>query len=204
MRTRRREAEIPGPEVPNDRRDEQREHHREAGGTADLKDQLDRQQRDDPEGYGSARQQNAEEVETSRPDNSDLSWQKVRVDNCRHGVCSVMKAVDELEAESDQQRHEEEQERQKRRDSGAAGIDVCIEAVRDEEQASSEQAQKDHGGARIELPVQARTNRNGSSPRPCTDSNRPDLGLTPKPPRAANRRFKETRRCREAQSAMQA
>jgi len=78
-----------------------------------------------------------------------------------------VEAIDEFEAESDQQCHEEEQERQKRRDSGAAVVDVCIQAVHHEEQASSEQPQKDHGGARIELPVEARTNRNASSSRPC-------------------------------------
>jgi hypothetical protein len=39
-----RQAEIPGPEIPEDRRDQQGEHHREAGTASDLKDQLDRQQ----------------------------------------------------------------------------------------------------------------------------------------------------------------
>ena len=72
---------------------------------------------------------NAQKVETSRPYDGDLSRQRVCVDDCRDGICGVVEAIDEFEAESDQQCHEEEQERQKRRDSGAAVVDVCIEAA---------------------------------------------------------------------------
>src|SRR6185312_4698005 len=40
----------PGAEVPNDRRNQQSKHHREAGMTADLQDQLYWQQRNDSKG----------------------------------------------------------------------------------------------------------------------------------------------------------
>jgi hypothetical protein len=51
-----------------------------------------------------------------------------------------MKAINEFEAEGDQQCHEGEQERQKRRDPGAAGIDVGVKAVGYEKQARAEQS----------------------------------------------------------------
>ena len=61
-----RQAEPPGAEVPDDGRDQQREHHGKAGAAADLQDQLDRQQRDDAERDRAAREQHAEEVEARR------------------------------------------------------------------------------------------------------------------------------------------
>ena len=66
------QAEIPGAEIPDDRRDEQRENHGEAGAAADLQNELDRQQRDDAEGDRAARDQNAEKVEGARPDHGDI------------------------------------------------------------------------------------------------------------------------------------
>ena len=54
------------PEIPEDRRDQQRKHHGEARAAADLQDQLDRQQRNDPEGDGAGGDQHAEEIEQCR------------------------------------------------------------------------------------------------------------------------------------------
>ena len=67
-----RQAERPGAEVPDDRRDQQREHHRVAGAGADLQDELDRQQRDDAEGDRAARGQHAEQVQ--QPDQTTANW----------------------------------------------------------------------------------------------------------------------------------
>ena len=110
-----RQAEPPGAEVPDDRRDQQREHHGEAGARADLQDQLDRQQRDDAEGDRAGRGEHAEQVPAARPDDGDLRLERVGVDDGRHRVGGVVEAVDELEAERDQHRHAEQQERQDRR-----------------------------------------------------------------------------------------
>ena len=109
VRARGRQAEAPGAEVPDDRRDQQREHHREAGVRADLQDQFDRQQRDDAEGDRAGRGQHAEEVEEARPDHREVGHQRMGVDDGRDRVGGVVEAVDEFEAERDQQRHGEQQ-----------------------------------------------------------------------------------------------
>ena len=96
--------EPPGAEIPDDRRDQQREDHGEAGAAADLQDQLDRQQRDDAERDRAAREQHAEEVEHARPDDREVRRQRVRVDDSGDGIGGVVEAIDELEAERDQQR----------------------------------------------------------------------------------------------------
>ena len=57
------QAEVPGAHVPDDGRDQEREHHGKAGAAADLQDQLDGQQRHDAEGDRAARQQHAEKIE---------------------------------------------------------------------------------------------------------------------------------------------
>src|SRR5262245_65887612 len=67
MRTRCGQAEIPGTEIPDDRREQQREYHGEARTSADLQYQLDRQQRDDAERNRAAREDNSEEIEKTGP-----------------------------------------------------------------------------------------------------------------------------------------
>jgi hypothetical protein len=69
------------------------------------------------------------------------------------GVRGVVEAVDKLEAEGDQQRDKQQQIGQKRRDPGAAGVDVGIEAVRHVEQTTCKQQQKDDNGARIDRTI---------------------------------------------------
>ena len=116
VRTRGRQAESPGSEVPDDGRDQQRKDHRKAGVAADLQDQFDGQERDDAEGDGARGRQNAEQVERSRPDHGEVCRQRPRIDDGRYRVRSVVKAVDELEAERDQKRDEQQQEGRVARD----------------------------------------------------------------------------------------
>ena len=71
------------------------------------------QQRDDPVGHRAARLQHAEEIEQAGPHHRQLRRQRVGVDHRRHRVGGVVKPVDELEAERDEQRHAEQHEGQR-------------------------------------------------------------------------------------------
>ena len=53
-------------------------------------------------------EQHAEEIEEARPDHGEFGRQRVGVDHGRDRVGGVVEAVDELEAERDQQRHAQE------------------------------------------------------------------------------------------------
>ena len=53
----------------------------------------------------------AEQVEQARPDHREIRRQRTGIDDGCDCVRGVVKAVDELEAERDQQRDEEQQER---------------------------------------------------------------------------------------------
>ena len=112
MRTGGGQAEPPGAEVPDDGGDQQGEDHGESGFAADLQNQFDRQQRDDGEGYQAAGGQHAEEIPEAGPDHGDVRLERVGVDDRGHGVGGVVESVDELEAESDQQRDPEKHEGQ--------------------------------------------------------------------------------------------
>ena len=156
VRRRGRQAQRPGAQVPHDGGDQQREHHREAGARADLQDQLHRQQRDDAEGHRAARDEHAQEVEQARPHHRDLRRQRVGVDHRGHRVGGVVEAVDELEAERDQQRQAQQDERP---DGGgglaAAGV-VGGDAVGRVAQADQQQQREDRPGALAGLVVEAR------------------------------------------------
>ena len=128
MRGRGRQAEPPGAEVPDDRGDEQGEDHREAGARADLQDQFHRQQRHDAEGDRAGRKQHAEEVEEARPDDGDIGRQRMGVDDRRDGVGGVVEAVDEFEAERDQQRDAEQDEGQIGHDRRAGLLQIAPDA----------------------------------------------------------------------------
>ena len=78
--------------------------------TADLEDQLDRQERDDPEGDRSGRDEDADEVPDARPEHGHVRLERVRVDDGRHGVGGVVEAVHELEAQGDEERDPEKNE----------------------------------------------------------------------------------------------
>ena len=80
MRRTVRQADRPGAQIPDDRRDQQREDHGIAGAAADLQDQFHRQQGDDAKGDRPAGGQHAEEVERARPDHGHQGRQ---ADGCR-------------------------------------------------------------------------------------------------------------------------
>ncbi len=142
VRRRRRKAQPPRAEVPEDRRDQQRKHHGEARARSDLEDEFNRKQRDDAEGDGAARQQHADEVEEARPRHRDLRRQRMRVDDGRHRVGRVMEAVHELEAQRDEQRHAEEDVGQQARRHRAGCTDLAEQAVRGKEEPPGEQRQE--------------------------------------------------------------
>ena len=95
--------EPPGAQVPDDGGDQQREDHGEAGAGADLQNQLDRQQRDDGEGHRAGGDEHAGQVAQARPDHGDIRIERMGVDDRGDGVGGVVEAVDELEAQRDQQ-----------------------------------------------------------------------------------------------------
>ena len=135
VRARSGNAHPPGAQVPDDRGNEQREHHGVARGGADLKYELNGQQRDDAEGHCAGRSQHAEEIPASRPHDRDLRRQGVGVDDGGDGVRGVVEAVDEFEAERDQQRDAEQNERQNCRRSAAGLRNVGSDRIGHVEQA---------------------------------------------------------------------
>ena len=56
--------------------------------------------------------QDAEKIEQTRPDDSDLGGHRVGVDHRCDGVCGIVKPVDEFETERDEQSETQEQEGQ--------------------------------------------------------------------------------------------
>ncbi|SSL81588.1 Uncharacterised protein [Klebsiella pneumoniae] len=72
MRTGSWKTEVPGAEVPDDRRQQHREHHGEAMCGTHVKQQIGRQHMHDGIGYAETAQQNAEEVEERRHRHSEL------------------------------------------------------------------------------------------------------------------------------------
>ena len=80
--------------------------------------------------------------------------QRVGVDHGRHRVGGVVEAVDELEAERDQQRDEQQEIGQVGRDLGAGRVDVGIEAVGDEQQSAGEDAEEQDHRQRVEALVE--------------------------------------------------
>src|SRR5580692_6183594 len=107
MRTGRRQSEIPGAEIPDDRGEQEREYHRESRARPDVQDQFHRQQRQHTKRDASTRGQHANQIPAARPDHRDVRLQAVRIDDRRHGVGGVMKSVDKLEAQRQKQRKEQ-------------------------------------------------------------------------------------------------
>ncbi len=156
VRARCGQAEIPGTEIPNDRREQQREDHGEARTGADLQYQLDRQQRDDAERNSAAGDDDSEEIETTRPDHRNWRRHRMGIDHRGDGVGRVMEAVDELEPERDQQRHEQQKEWQVGRGLHARGVDVDVDAVRHVENAGSEESEEQDRRNRVYRRVELR------------------------------------------------
>ena len=98
------QPEPPGAQVPYDGGNQQGEDHGVARAGADLENQLDGQQGNDGEGHGAGGEEHTGQVAEPGPDHGDVRLQRVGVDDRGDGVGGVVKAVDELEAESDEQR----------------------------------------------------------------------------------------------------
>ena len=159
VRARSGNAHPPSAQVPDDRGNEQREHHRVACGGADLKNELDRQQRDDAEGHRAGRSEHAEEVPAPRPHDRDLRRQGVGVDDRGDRVGGVVEAVDEFEAERDQQRHAEQNERHNCRRSAASVRDVGPDRIGHVEQAKSQDREDPERKSRVHRLVEMRLHR---------------------------------------------
>ncbi len=76
-----------------------------------MQDQFHRQQGNDAECHRTAGKHHSEEIEKARPDHGKAGRQGVGVDHGGDCVGRVMKAVDELEAQGDQQRYAQQHER---------------------------------------------------------------------------------------------
>jgi hypothetical protein len=101
----------PSRQIPQDRRQQQREDHREPARAADVQDKVDGQQRDDRIGHRAGRQHHPEKIAEPRPNHRERRRHRVRVDDGGDCVGGVVEAVDELEPQRDQQREREERER---------------------------------------------------------------------------------------------
>ena len=76
------------------------------------------------------------------------------VDHGRDCVGGIVKAVDEFEAQRNQQRHHQEQVGQIIRYFGASGINVGINAVGDKQQSGSQDAEENDHRQRVETLVE--------------------------------------------------
>ena len=105
VRARRRQAEVPGAEIPDDRRrSAARRPSRNPAALPTCRISSTGSSETMPNATAPLETQDADEVPDARPDDGDVRIQRVRVDHRRHGVGGVVEAVDELEAERDQQR----------------------------------------------------------------------------------------------------
>ena len=154
VRTGGGQAEIPGSHVPDDGRDQQREHHGKARAAADLQDQLDRQQRHDAERDRAGRQQDAEQIEHAGPHHGNVGGKRAGVDHRGHRVGRVVEAVDEFEAERDQQCDKKQEIGQVGRDLGAGRVDVDIDAVGDEQQRGRHDPRVDDARQRMKAAIE--------------------------------------------------
>ena len=109
VRTRGRQPEPPGAQVPQDRGDQQRKNHGESSAGAHLNNQFDRQQRDDRKGHRPGGSQHAGQVADSRPHHGDIGLQRVGVDHRGHGVGRVMETIHKFKAQSNQQGQRQQQ-----------------------------------------------------------------------------------------------
>ncbi|MCY1441736.1 hypothetical protein D9M71_580680 [compost metagenome] len=101
------DTEVPGAQVPGDGCGEQREHHGQSVTGVHIDQQFYRQQVDDGIRHADPAQQHAEEVEHTGEEHRQVRRHGFGVDNGRHRVSGVMKAVDELEGEDKGQGEQE-------------------------------------------------------------------------------------------------
>ena len=121
-----------------------------------MQDQLDRQERDDAECDRAARGDDAEEIEKTGPDDGDRRRQRVCIDHRGDGIGGVMEAIDELEAERDQQSDEQQKIRQVGRRLHAGRSDVHVQAIRHEQHAGGEHTEEQDQCKRIGRSVELR------------------------------------------------
>lgn len=57
-------------------------------------------------------QQHTEEIEKARPNDRNVGWHRVRIDDRRNGIRSIVKAIDELKTQRDEASYAQQQERQ--------------------------------------------------------------------------------------------
>jgi hypothetical protein len=142
-------AGTPSTQIPDDGGDQQREDHRISGAAADLKDQFDRQQAHHGERHRTRGGHDAEEIEHAGPQHRDLRRQAVRINDGGDGVGGVVEAVDELEAERDQQCNAQQHKRADRKRRRLRGADIAEEAVQRVADAKREQDGEDHRAADV-------------------------------------------------------
>ena len=102
-----------------------------------------------PKATAPARNQHAGEVANSRPCDRDVRLERVRIDDGGDGVGGVVEAVDELEAERDQQRADQHEVRTDR--SSLLDGEIGNQMGRDVEQARGEDQPKDDNSAGARL-----------------------------------------------------
>ena len=83
-----------------------------------------------------------------------LAGKRAGVDHRRHGVGRVVEAVDEFEAERNQQRDKEQEIGQIGRDLGAGRVDVDIDAVGDEQQRGRHDPRVDDARQRMKAAIE--------------------------------------------------
>ena len=156
MRARCGQAEIPGPEIPDDRRHQQREHHGEAGAAPTCRINSTGSSEMMPNATAPLDDDDAEEIEEAGPDHGDRRRQRVCVDHRGDGIGGVVEAVDELEAERDQQSDEQKKIWQVGRRLHAGRFDVRVQAIRHEQHAGAEHTEEQDQCKRIGRGVELR------------------------------------------------
>ena len=86
-----------------------------------------------------------------------LTRQRPRIDDCRYRVRSVVKSVDELEAERDQKRDKHQREGRVARDLCAGTAGAGIDAIRGKKHNSGAAAAKEDASQTIDAATEIRS-----------------------------------------------
>jgi hypothetical protein len=84
-------------------------HHRETHAGADVEHQVDRQQLQHGKSHRAAGHHHADEIPGARPDHRKTGRQRARINHRGHRVGGVVKTIDELKTQRDQQRGGEQE-----------------------------------------------------------------------------------------------
>jgi hypothetical protein len=85
---------VPGTQVPDNRRQQHREHHGKAMRRSHIKQQIRRQHMHNGIGNTQTTQQNTQKVEHRRHNHGELRTHRAGIDNGCHGVGCVMETID--------------------------------------------------------------------------------------------------------------